>query len=165
MVTAKGENFLLFDSGPGATRIIIFGTQQNVDILTSFQIWLADGTFKTLLRCSHKYTLFTVCVEVQTLSRTAIFYSVSLFYCLIRQSRIIMDFERAAIDAFQAEWPTTTVKGCFFHFTQNIWRKLQALGLKHQYIHDEHLALQLNTKLCSTLRIPTLADHYQAEGR
>ena len=58
-------------------------------------------------------------------------------------THIIMDFERAAINAFQAEWPTTTVKGRFFHFTQNIWLKLQALGLQHQYIHDEHLALQL----------------------
>ncbi|KAI6660219.1 hypothetical protein LOD99_10455 [Oopsacas minuta] len=45
-ITAKEENFLLYDSGPELTRILIFGTQKNCEMLTS-NIWLADGTFKT----------------------------------------------------------------------------------------------------------------------
>ena len=65
-----------------------------------------------------------------------------------------MDFERAAINAFQAEWPTTTVKGCFFHFTQNIWRKLQALGLQHQYAQDQQLALQLRKLAALAFALP-----------
>ena len=39
------------------------------------------------------------------------------------------------------EWPTTTVKGCFFHFAQNVWRKIQELGL--QTLNDDQLALRL----------------------
>ena len=58
-------------------------------------------------------------------------------------TRMIMDFEKAAINAFQMEWPTTSVKGCYFHFTQNIWRKIQELGLQTDYMNDEQLALRL----------------------
>ena len=45
--TAKGEQFLLYDSGPEVQRILIFGTQQNLEMLQLSQVWLADGTFKT----------------------------------------------------------------------------------------------------------------------
>ena len=31
--TLKGEQFLLYDSGPEAQRILIFGTQRNVEML------------------------------------------------------------------------------------------------------------------------------------
>ena len=45
--TAKGEMFLLYDSGPDPERILIFGTCQNIEMLKCSQHWLADGTFKT----------------------------------------------------------------------------------------------------------------------
>ena len=45
--TAKGEQFLLYDSGAGAQRFLIFRTQTNLDILQSSRCWLADGTFQT----------------------------------------------------------------------------------------------------------------------
>ena len=38
---------MLYDSGPGIQRIIVFGTMRNVEMLNASQIWLADGTFKT----------------------------------------------------------------------------------------------------------------------
>ena len=46
--TNKGEPFLLYDSGSVAenSRIIIFGTQCNVETLNTSSVWLADGTFK-----------------------------------------------------------------------------------------------------------------------
>ncbi|KAI6658769.1 hypothetical protein LOD99_15094 [Oopsacas minuta] len=46
--TAKGEQFLLYDSGEDdAHRFLIFGTQRNLGMLQQSKIWLADGTFKT----------------------------------------------------------------------------------------------------------------------
>ena len=45
--TAKGEQFLLYDSGPETQRILIFGTQRNLEMLRLSEYWLADGTFKT----------------------------------------------------------------------------------------------------------------------
>ena len=45
--TTKNDVFLLYDSGPQLRRILIFGTQRNVEMLMLARIWLADGTFKT----------------------------------------------------------------------------------------------------------------------
>ena len=39
-------NFLLSGSGPGDSRILIFGADETVSFLTSRQVWSADGTFK-----------------------------------------------------------------------------------------------------------------------
>jgi MULE transposase domain len=43
--------------------------------------------------------------------------------------RAICDFEIALMTAIQSEFPDTTVHGCFFHFCQSLWRKVQELGL------------------------------------
>ncbi|KAI6647086.1 hypothetical protein LOD99_8923 [Oopsacas minuta] len=46
--TAKGEQFLLYDSGADdVPRFLIFATQHNLGVLQRSKIWLADGTFKT----------------------------------------------------------------------------------------------------------------------
>ena len=52
-------------------------------------------------------------------------------------THLIVDFEKAVINSFQHFWPTTNIKGCFFHLTQNIWRKVQAEGMQAQYNIDE----------------------------
>ena len=48
--TEKGERFLLYDSGveSGCQRIVLFGTEANVELLSTAAVWLADGTFKTV---------------------------------------------------------------------------------------------------------------------
>ena len=45
----------------------------------------------------------------------------------------VNDFEQGAINAFKEEFPGVEVKGCHFHFTQCIWRKIQDLGLSTIY--------------------------------
>ncbi|XP_071086464.1 uncharacterized protein [Haliotis cracherodii] len=44
-----------------------------------------------------------------------------------------VDFEVAAIRALRTEFQGSDIKGCFFHFTQAIWRKTQELGLAVLY--------------------------------
>ncbi len=34
------------------------------------------------------------------------------------------------------------MSGCFFHFGQSIWRKLQELGLQNEYGENEELSTQ-----------------------
>ena len=36
-------------------------------------------------------------------------------------------------------FPTATVKGCFYHFAQAIWRKIQQLGLQVSYQEEESI--------------------------
>ena len=46
--TASGEQFLKYDSGVGdGDRILIFGTDQCLNLLSTADNWFADGTFKS----------------------------------------------------------------------------------------------------------------------
>lgn len=58
-VTAKGDAFLLHDSGAGdSDRLFIFATQQNLKCLAEATAWFADGTFK--VTPGQFYQLYTV---------------------------------------------------------------------------------------------------------
>ncbi|KAG8173372.1 hypothetical protein JTE90_015533 [Oedothorax gibbosus] len=47
--TEKGADFLLYDSGSTSSndRILVFGTNENLNFLQNSKHWFADGTFKT----------------------------------------------------------------------------------------------------------------------
>lgn len=44
--TFGNDNFLIFDSGAGPQRILIFGTDRNLELMARSNNWFADGTFK-----------------------------------------------------------------------------------------------------------------------
>jgi hypothetical protein len=46
--TLKSQEFLLYDSGEGDKRTLIFSTHRNLQLLARSQHWYADGTFKTV---------------------------------------------------------------------------------------------------------------------
>ncbi len=54
---------------------------------------------------------------------------------------VSMDFERAAMNSFESAFPNTQVLGCFFHLSQNIWKKLKTEGLQQQYANDGNFEL------------------------
>jgi hypothetical protein len=56
---------------------------------------------------------------------------------------IITDFEQAVINATQSEFPDSIHKGCFFHFCQNLWRKIQSEGLGNEYGSNEDFSIKL----------------------
>lgn len=51
------------------------------------------------------------------------------------------DFETATRNAARRAFPATTLKSCFFHYTQCIWRKVQKLGLATNYKENHDLKL------------------------
>lgn len=53
-------------------------------------------------------------------------------YCF-QPSRILCDFEMSLISAIQTEFPQASLHGCYFHYCQSIWRKVQELGLTTAY--------------------------------
>jgi len=50
-----------------------------------------------------------------------------------RPVTVVCDFEIALITALQTELPRTRIRGCYFHYTQSLWRKVAALGLASRY--------------------------------
>ena len=57
----------------------------------------------------------------------------------LKPIRVMQDFERALKKATLEVFPHAQIKGCFFHFCQCFWRKLQGLGLAVAYARDPHL--------------------------
>ena len=47
-----------------------------------------------------------------------------------------LDFERSAHNAVRTVLPTTRLRGCFFHYTQCIWRRTQKVGLASEYTEN-----------------------------
>ena len=44
-----------------------------------------------------------------------------------------MDFEAAMRKAVLNVWPSTTIRGCYFHFKQALWRNFQKYDLVPEY--------------------------------
>lgn len=56
---------------------------------------------------------------------------------------ITIDFEMGVIKSLSNHFPDATIHGCFFHFTQNVWRHIQTNGLQIPYTNDEDFAFEL----------------------
>ena len=52
---------------------------------------------------------------------------------------VLMDFERAAQNAIRSVCHGIIIKGCFFHYAQCIWRKVQMTGLQIPYRDNEDI--------------------------
>nr|XP_039260745.1 uncharacterized protein LOC120337092 [Styela clava] len=48
-------------------------------------------------------------------------------------TKIIVDFEIAAINAFHAQFPLADIKGCYFHLSQAIIRNVGSIGSKKKF--------------------------------
>ena len=56
---------------------------------------------------------------------------------------IMTDFEHAAINAFRAAFLDCEQKGCFFNFSQCVYRNIQANGLQQMYQNNPEFALKI----------------------
>ncbi|MCP4489292.1 MAG: hypothetical protein GY820_18560 [Gammaproteobacteria bacterium] len=55
----------------------------------------------------------------------------------------MLDFEAAAMNAFDLVWPDGEQTGCHFILTQNIWKKVQACGLAEFYSQAPENAINI----------------------
>ena len=60
-----------------------------------------------------------------------------------RPGKSLLDFEQAAIQAFQKKFPESKLSGCFFHLSQRFMRKIAELGLKKDYETNHEFAFAL----------------------
>ena len=56
---------------------------------------------------------------------------------------VLLDFERAGINAIQTQFPTAQVYGCFYHLSSNIWKHIQSSGLQAHYVNDDEFSIHL----------------------
>ena len=51
------------------------------------------------------------------------------------------DLEKASINAFEDQF-IAVLTGCFLDFSQNVYRKIQSIGLARLYMDDQEFALE-----------------------
>ncbi len=145
-MTYNNEEFIFFDSGQkDSKRCIIFSTEFNLDVLASNDVWFVDGTFKVCPKIF--YQLFNVNIRIG--GRSVPMISACLFSkeeseydkCFSEISKaikrhprlIVSDFEKAILNSLAKYFPNSRVAGCYFHLTQNLWRKMGEYNLQTKY--------------------------------
>jgi len=136
--------------------MLIFSTERNLDILSRATDWAMDVTFDAAPM------LFT---QVYSIHATFMERTLPLVYALLpnknqatyqtlfaeiknltrqnaRPERVITDFELAAMNGFSQEYPNVQQRGCFFHFSQNVYRRIQRAGLQAEYVDDADFVLK-----------------------
>ena len=153
--TWEGERFVLHQDNDWG--LVVFSTVEAIETIGRCSTIFMDGTFKT---CPRPYMqmltihgklfgrvlpLVTALMTGKTIGqyrqviqsvKTALRRNTGHRF---RPGSINCDFEQAILSACETELPGSTVQGCYFHFTQNMWKKVQELGLSADYRTDERL--------------------------
>jgi hypothetical protein len=180
----NGEDWLLADIGSGNQRQLIFATQDGLRLLARSSYWIADGTFKSVPRMARQlYSVhartnnntFLPCVYSVMGSKSKDCYETMLSVLkrsiqeivpkadvLSNPKFVSTDFELSAITAFRAAFPTAQSTGCYFHFAQIMWRKLQNQGLQETYNRRENEVFRKNFKAILGLPFVPLDDVEEA---
>ena len=148
-LNSKDKRFLL--ACDNAWGLSVFATDKSISILKSCDTIFVDGTFKTAPLPYHQM------ITVHGLYMGAV---VPLCFCLctgksvaqyremlrIIKSKVraltrrnwqpnmaVCDFELSLMSALETEFPGISVRACYFHLCQSIWRKVQSLGLSRAW--------------------------------
>ena len=100
------------------------------------QNWFGDGTFKVCPQIFFSdihysrtnWRTHTPCIYALLPNKTEETYT-RLFreveqHVANSPTDILMDFERAALNSVGQVYPNTEFKGCFYHFSSNIWKHI-----------------------------------------
>lgn len=133
--------------------MMLFGDRDLLQALGRADMWLADGTFKVVP--SLYFQLYTIHFELPGGINPAGVYclltgkSRAIYDRLItalktliphaKPSKILLDFESAAIHAFSDAYTNAQVTGCYFHLCQSLIRKVNEVGLKSEYESDDEI--------------------------
>ncbi|XP_050519261.1 uncharacterized protein LOC126893282 [Diabrotica virgifera virgifera] len=169
--TSIPQDFILSDTGiDDQNRIIIFGCTLDLTRLIQCDTWVVDGTFKSAPNLWYQLWIIHGVFHNKTLpfiyaflpnknersyerSLIKIFEKIDIIRPGARPNTIVIDFEMAVVNTFRRLVPNIRVHGCFFHFCQAIWRKVQQLGLAQLY-RDEQFFKTLIKSFCALSFVP-----------
>ena len=115
-------------------------------------MWCVDGTF------SVAPSLFFQLLTISYIARHHVFPAIFILlpnktqalylkiYRLLKKlvpgleaEIVISDFELASLNALELAWPGVSIQGCYFHFSQCVYRKIVEMGLKTRYVEDRQI--------------------------
>ena len=143
--TPYGEYFKIYVTCGEQTGVIFFSEQMSTLLseVTSIQF---DWTFYTVpTQFSQLWTVY-VSVGRHTVPAihclmtakskelyTAVLENIAIYVPQFLPSASMSDWEPAARNALREIYPQVKLYGCWFHYTQRIWAKIQKLGLVHAF--------------------------------
>ncbi|CAF4051626.1 unnamed protein product [Rotaria sordida] len=123
--TLKNLPFLCIDQIiKRKTRILVFASNEQLKLLFNSSVILMDGTFSSSPPIFDQYFCFSQHLAAQ-------------LNMIFNPCTIMSDFEGTLAEVLKAEFPNSEHVGCFFHYTQSIYRNIQQLGLSSQYARDD----------------------------
>lgn len=151
-IPAPFSKFMLADYNDESegVRILIFCSNEARALLREKKIFFSDGTFKI---CPVPFTeVYTIHADLGSSEDTI--NVIPLIYALLSHKRkttyttlfsliksqipdwnpsiFITDFEEAAIQAIADVFPNAEHQGCYYHFSNKLWRKSKQLGIKNK---------------------------------
>ncbi|KAF9762292.1 hypothetical protein NGRA_2117, partial [Nosema granulosis] len=122
-------------------RMIVLINEENISHLRHSEIWYMDGTFKScpfdfyqvyIIHASiygKTYSLLYALLDRKTKNQyVKLFEYVRTLVEPKNIKRIVMDFEKAALEAAEEVFKGVIVEGCYFHWTQMVLRNLKVHG-------------------------------------
>ena len=167
------SSWVVFDSGPSDTRIIMLTSEANLDFLSQSMRWCGDGTFKAAPK------LFT---QLYTINGQKIGYTVPCVYALLPNKRketyvrlfrqikswldvagrqwlfesFLSDYEHGAFNAVLEVFPGIGEEGCFFHLCKRLDFQVKRFGLMTKYQMDDEFKLRV--KMLAALAFVPVSD-------
>ena len=146
-IPEKYQNIVLHDTGvEDPERILVLGSGELLQVLENEDVWLGDGTFAVVPTVFFQlYTIhakvgnnYPPCVYFLLPNKTQNTYvrmldALKFLLPYANPEVILADFENAAQNAFRLAYPNANIKGCLFHLSQSVLRKVGHLGLKVQF--------------------------------
>lgn len=164
------NNFLLYQ-GEGVDNFFIFGSPGCMKLIKKTDLYLADGTFRSVPKPFEQ--LFTVHVDIgSTREVTTI---IPIFFCLLPNKkettytevfRVLKEKFQVSISFFKSDWetaimnavrtvhPDVHIKGCFYHFSNAIWKNAEKLGMTMDKQHRRIVRLTSNLALLPVEYVP-----------
>ncbi|XP_041372105.1 uncharacterized protein LOC121385473 [Gigantopelta aegis] len=148
--TTDGRSFMCVDDGE-EEKILVFATDEMLDKMQEAETLFMDGTFYLCLSLwCQLYSIHCLVDDVMChvayalLPRKSKETYVRLFTLINAAAhtrigaepapRVIQtDFEVAAIQAAQEVYPDADIRGCFFNFSQAVWKNVAEKGLAVEY--------------------------------
>lgn len=129
--TTDGNLFLQYDSGINTDRILIFSTTNLLKLMAQCNNWFCDGTFSSAPSLFYQVYIihavqysnvlpsaYILLPDKKEITYRRMFQALKTLSIGLSPKTIMVDFEKAAMNAINYEFPETEIKGCFFHFSQ-----------------------------------------------
>ncbi|KAL0860038.1 hypothetical protein ABMA27_010353 [Loxostege sticticalis] len=146
-VPPQFQNFLMADYDCSGVRVLVFASEDARQKLQVLKSYYGDGTFKSCLKPFVQLHVIQgeinrsdgtdfIAPLVYALMNKMDTETYNILFSMIKSCiphwepfKFKTDFEKAAMKAVKSVFPHIELKGCFYHYSQAIWKKAKDFDL------------------------------------